>query len=170
MAKRIKVTYYDNYNYDLDMYRKNYQEENELTDEDMSEVSDDNIYDFLNGQLEAEWHYFCDNLEHSENNDTPCVILGTLGLWSGRKTIVPVVCVDLQTAINKCIASNDYVSIKQNCGHLEVNSVHHDGTNTFEIYLLNERGINAHNRLENGDGNANLENKCYHKAIKGYLF
>lgn len=170
MAKRIKVTYYDNYNYDLDLYKEAYQECNDLTDEEMAEVSDNEIYEFLNDQLSMEWDDFCENLKYSKNNDAPCVIIGTLGLWHGRKDIVPVACDDLQTAINKCINNMDYVSIKQNCGHLEVSAVHHDGTNTFEIYLLNDRGINAKNRIESGEGSAYLGNKCYHKALKDYLF
>lgn len=170
MAKRIKVTYYDNYNYDLDLYKEAYQECNDLTDEEMAEVSDNEIYEFLNDQLSMEWDDFCENLKYSKNNDAPCVIIGTLGLWHGRKDIVTVACDDLQTAINKCINNMDYVSIKQNCGHLEVSAVHHDGTNTFEIYLLNDRGINAKNRIESGEGSAYLGNKCYHKALKDYLF
>lgn len=170
MAKRIKVTYYNNYDYDLDFYKEAYQECYDLTDEEMAEVTYNEFYEFLNDQLSMEWDDFCENLKYSKNNDVPCVIIGTLGLWHGRKDIVPVACDDLQTAINKCINNMDYVSIKQNCGHLEVSAVHHDGTNTFEIYLLNDRGINAKNRIESGEGSAYLGNKCYHKALKNYLF
>ena len=48
-------------------------------------------------------------------------------------------------------------------GYLEVNIYHHDGCNTFEIHLLNNKGLNA------GE-NANMNNKCYHKAMSRYLF
>lgn len=63
----------------------------------------------------------------------------------------------------------DYCIIKQVCGHLEVTGIHHDGRNTFEIHLLNDKGVDAMYRLDNGYGNANLECRCYHKAIKDYL-
>ena len=56
------------------------------------------------------------------------------------------------------------ITIKKVNGHLEITQVHHDGTNHFEIHLLNDKGIKASER-------ADLSNKCYHKAIKEmYLY
>ena len=170
MAKKIKTTYYDNYDYDFDAYKESYQECNELTDEEMEDVSDNTIFDYIWECLDMEWDDFFSNLAYSKFANTPCVITGSLGLWTGRHGIVPVKCDNLESAIRKCVNNMDYICIKQNCGHLEVTGIHHDGSNTFEIHLLNSKGIDAADRIDYGIGNANLECRCYHKAISGYLF
>lgn len=170
MAKRIDITLYDNYDYDFDDYKESYQECYELTDEDMEDVSETEIWDFINDSLEMEWNDLFANLEYSKFANTPCVITGTLGLWNGRPTIVPVVCQDIASAIRKCANKVDYIKVKQVNGHLEVTGIHHDGSNHFEIHLLNDKGIHASDLIEEGYGNANLECRCYHKSLNGYLF
>ena len=80
MAKRIDITLYDNHDYDFDDYKESYQECYELTDEDMEDVSENEIWDFINDSLAMEWDDLLTNLKYSKNADTPCVITGSLGL------------------------------------------------------------------------------------------
>ena len=170
MAKKIEITLFDNLNYNFEDYKESYQECYELTDEEMVEVSDNDIWDFIYDSLEMEWDDLFANLKYSKNADVPCVITGTLGLWHGRPTIVPVACDSIESAIRKCANDMDYVIVKQVNGHVEVTGVHHDGRNHFEIHILNDKGIHANDLIEEGWGRADLSNRCYHKAIKGYLF
>lgn len=170
MAKKIDITLFDNLNYDFEDYKESYQECNELTDEEMEDVVDSDIWDFIYDSLAMEWDDLFVNLKYSENANKPCVITGTLGLWHGRPTIVPVPCDDIESAIRKCANDMDYVIVKQVNGHLEVTGVHHDGRNHFEIHILNDKGINAKNLIDEGWGNANLSCRCYHKSLNGYLF
>ena len=170
MAKKISVTLFDNLNYNFDEYKKSYQECNELTDEEMVDVSDNEIFDFISDCLDMEWADLFFNLKYSKNANKPCVITGTLGLWHGRPTIAPLPCEDFESAIRKCANNMDYVIVKQVNGHIEVTGVHHDGCNHFEIHLLNDKGINAKNLIKDGCGNANLSCRCYHKSLNGYLF
>ena len=98
------------------------------------------------------------------------MITGSLGLWYGRPSIVPLVCEDIESAIRKCANNMDYVIVKQVNGHLEVTGIHHDGSNHFEIHILNDKGIRAKELIEEGKGDANLSCRCYHKSLNGYLF
>lgn len=112
-------------------------------------------------EFDFEFECFMDNLLFSEY-DTNCVVCGSLGLWYGRREICPEKFSSLSDAIRAALRSADYYEIKQVNGHIEVTAVHHDGRNYFEIYLLNEKGLFTQN--------GNLENRRYHRAIKGYIF
>lgn len=109
-----------------------------------------------------EWEDLLDNLKYSQYNKCECVVMGCLGLWFGNRDIIPTRESNLIDAIKRCVGERDYVIIKMVNGHIEVKSIHHDGTNDFEIYCLNKLG-------ENTMG-ADLTKKCYHKLIRGFLF
>ena len=170
MAKKIDITLYDNLDCDFDAFKESYQECYELTDEEMAEISDTEIWEFINDTLDLEWDDLLTNLKYSKNADKPCVITGSLGLWYGRPNIEPLACEDIESAIRKCVNNMDYVVIKQVNGHLEVRATHHDGSNHFEIHILNDKGIRAKELIEEGKGDANLSCRCYHKSLNGYLF
>ena len=88
-------------------------------------------------------------------NETFC-ITGTHGLWWGRPEIVPVMKEGLLNAIDKCNGRdiND-IEVKFNLqnGYLDLYAHHHDGTNCYQIHLLNKNGVkwfqNAIDRHEN---------------------
>ena len=77
---------------------------------------------------------------------------------------------DLASAVEKCIGGEQYITINKVNGHLEIETSNHDGSMYFQIKLLNERGIKAHERIEYEYGNADLSNPCYHKAMTKYLY
>lgn len=78
----------------------------------------------------------CSNLTCSKIADYPAIITGTLGLWDGKKEIVPVTCDSVARAIYRCI-NNDYqVIYEDENGDLFVEDYHHDGVNVFKISLL----------------------------------
>lgn len=161
MGKRIDIVLYDNYNGydDSEVWNEAYEEFLELNGLSETEYS---FEEFISEEMIRDWNDLKCNLKYSKNN-TECVIVGSLGLWNGRKIIVPMKQNSVWDAICKCVANNDYCIVKQINGHVEVTSIHHDGRNEFEIHLLNEKGINA-------SENANLNNRCYYKAIKNYIF
>ena len=89
------------------------------------------------------------------------VITGALGLWNGKHTIIPTREDNLEDAFWRCASDMERVEIYDNNGVIEINAYHHDGGNSFSIYQLNSKGVNA------GD-NADLEKKTYHKKIRLY--
>ena len=68
---------------------------------------------------------------------TRCVITGNLGLWNGRKTIVPTLVDNLYNAVSECLKDAYDVVLKVKDNVLYVENHHHDGTNCFEIRLVN---------------------------------
>ena len=113
---------------------------------------------------------FKSNLEYSKWN-VPCMITGSLGLWSGRPTIAPVLCDNLVEAIEKCFGSCDDLEVNLENGHLEVLAKHHDGTNCFEIHILSKKGLREVERPKYTWYGEDYEPKPYwFKNIYGYLF
>ncbi len=158
--ERISVTLYDNYNIDFDEYKNYYKEfceDNEIDFDENDENDDNEVWDYINRDMEDFW----DNLKYELkcfNNDT-FVINGELGLWNGRPTIEPKVVDGLIEAIATCNTNSiEYLIVKQDGKNVYVTAIHHDGRNEFTISLLNDKGINA------GE-NADLSKKCYHKNI-----
>lgn len=109
---------------------------------------------------EEELDMLFENIDYS-NENWDCVVCGVIDMWNGRKEIYPTRFPCLTDAIRATIYQADFIEIKQVNGHIEVKAAHHDGTNAFQIYLLNENGITT----ENGD----LSNRRYHRAIKGSI-
>lgn len=65
---------------------------------------------------------FWDNINYSAYNKLPCVVTGILGLWNGKKSIVPVKTDSLFRAIQKCITRGiENIVVKQNGNIIEVN-------------------------------------------------
>ena len=158
MAKKavlVNQKLYDDYNIDFDELREVYAQ---IADDNTILNSRDNDSAFIEwvyGEyLNSEWIDLLDNIKYSKYGNIPCVVVGTLGLWNGRKDIYPTKCDDLVSASNVIVILNN--------GCIEVNAMHHDGTNCFEIHLLNKLGIDTMG--------ADLTKPCYYRQICGYLF
>ena len=168
MAKKINFVYFDNTDYDFEEYKALLLEV--YNNIDKEEVTDKDVFDYISVCQQDDFDDFFTNLMYSENNDKYCVITGRLGLWNGRPQIEPCVCSNVTDAIKKCLFDKEYCIIKQVNGHLEVTGIHHDGRNRFEIHLLNDKGIDAYDRIREGWGRANLADRHYHKSLGDYLF
>lgn len=136
-----------------------------LAEDERDIQKDSNEYFELYGLfIENDFDDFLLNVKHSTHN-TNCIVLGTIGRWNGTYDIIPQRFNNLVDAINACCSGADlsYLTITKVNGHLEICVPHHDNTNYFEIHLLNKKGIFA------GE-NADLSNRCYHKAMEKYLY
>ena len=71
------------------------------------------------------------------------IITGSLGLWFGRRQIIPVgVFSTPYEAIMGCCGSSDDLRIYTEAyNKLVVEAIHHDGVNKFEIRQLNTAGL-----------------------------
>ena len=156
MATTIKeVTLYNDYNVNEEDYRECYQEFCEVNEIDPKEETP---WDYIYETLRLEWEDMLYNIEHS-NYDEECVVIRKVGLWFGNREIEPARESNLVDAIKNCVGNCEYSIIKIVDGHIEVKGIHHDGTNDFEIHLLNKKGKYA------GE-NADLTKECYYRKIK----
>ena len=117
-----------------DEWRKEFFEStgHEGTDEEINEYYAEYIDDFL-----ANMQYAKDK----DGNDlwgAKVVISGTLGLWDGKKTIVPEVAKDFEHALWLCIDNADYCKVYKEYSKIIIETTHHDGTNVFTLQFLTE--------------------------------
>lgn len=157
MAKQTivkEMTLYNDYDYNVEDYRDKYLDYCNCNDIEV----DDEIPDwYISRKLDDDWCRLVDKLINEYN--TECVLVGSLGLWWGSPTIVPQRFDSVFNAISKCIEKMDYVKVSIVNGHFEIKAMHHDGTNEFEIHILNKLGQKTMG--------ADLTKECYHCKIKG---
>lgn len=106
---------------------------------------------------------FMESLRYSSIAKRACVITGRLGLWNGSPEIAPTVCGTMEEAIYKCVNKCDECRISQHASTIIVEGFHHDGTNRFEIHVLNGKGRNA------DESRCDLSRREYHLTLKDYL-
>lgn len=106
---------------------------------------------------------FMGGLRYSSIAKRACVITGRLGLWDGSPEIAPIVCKTMEEAIYRCVNKCDDCRISQHDSTIIVEGFHHDGTNRFEIHVLNEKGRNA------DESRCDLSRREYHLTLKDYL-
>lgn len=98
------------------------------------------FWDYYNNSINDEIESFWDSLKWLKNSkyNSKCVVTGTLGLWSGNYDIAPTLFTSIYDAMKKCASKADdlYVSVNDNI--IDIKAYHHDGTNSFEIRLLND--------------------------------
>ena len=156
MATTIKnATLYNDYDYNIEDYRDAYLD---YCDANGIDVEDEVSMWFIQNMIDDEWFSLLDDILENNPYNVDCVVLGTLGLWNGKKQIVPTREKTLMEAIKNCCRGCDYNRIDIVDGHIEVKSVHHDGTNVYEIHILNKRGQKSIY--------PDLTKSCYHLKIK----
>lgn len=106
---------------------------------------------------------FMENLRYSSIAQRACVITGRLGLWNYSLKIAPLVCKTMVEAIYKCVNECDQCRISQRASTIIVEGFHHDGTNRFEIHVLNGKGLDA------DESRCDLSRRVYHLTLKDYL-
>lgn len=147
--------------YDSENYMSEDEYKKMIEEEGMDKENCLDYWDWVADTLSEDY----EDLRHQVERIFPyeeCVIVGSVGLWYGRRDIEPTKVRSVFKAIEKCCSNMDSVVIKQVNGHFEIKAGHHDGSNYFDIYLLNEKGIYTQK--------GNLANRRYHKAIKQYVF
>ena len=151
--------------------REYYLETIEMLKEDDMECDweEDNDTDFMDWESTQKGYDFDDlitNLNYSPIKNKMCVIVGSVGTWRGRFEIEPYFCKDIETAIQKCVEGCEIRSIIRKGNHIEVNVYHHDGSNSFNIFVLNDLG---ETRYRN-NGEVSIHNSQNTFKIPKYIF
>lgn len=106
---------------------------------------------------------FIEEIEYSEVAQRPCVVCGTVGTWQGDRAICAKRFDNLKDAIYACVNPCGEVVISQRASNILVDGYHHDGTNHFEIHVLNDKGVLA------DENRCNLSRREYQLTLKDYV-
>lgn len=137
---------YDNHNVNYDDWYEEFKSYCEDNDIDFSKYDEDSQYfhEWVWNTLNMYWDDFIYNLQHDKDNNVDCVVTGKVGRWNGNFDIVATHFATLEKAIYACIKDCDYITITQTeDGAIDVWAAHHDGSHSFTIHKLNERGYDA---------------------------
>lgn len=167
----LQDTYYDSRYFALMPY-KDYAKM--CREEDVRPKPKDSqaYYDDIAERTEMELDDFKSNLECSENNK-PCMLTGSDGLWDGRHTLCPVKYNSLLEGIEDIMrrAVCDDWEIILTEGYLELRGLHHDGTNVYELHLLSAKGLKEVERPKyTWEGHDYNPKPDWYRKIYGWLF
>lgn len=109
------------------------------------------------------FEFFIDWLGSTEVTNRPCVVCGTVGTWRGDRTICAKRFDNMKEAIYACVDRCDEVVISQRASNILVDGNHHDGTNHFEIHVLNDKGVHA------DENRCDLSRREYQLTLKDYV-
>ena len=120
----------------------------EITDEWRKEFFESMGHEGTDGEISEYYAEYIDdflaNMQYAKDKDgndlwgAKVVISGTLGLWDGKKTIVPEVAKDFEHALWLCIDNADYCKVYKEYSKIIIETTHHDGTNVFTLQFLTE--------------------------------
>ena len=130
---------------------------------------EDNDTDFMDWESTQKGYDFDDlitNLNYSPIKNKTCAIVGSVGTWRGKFEIEPYFCKDIETAIYKCVEGCEIRSIIRKGNHIEVNVYHHDGSNSFNIFVLNDLGESRYRE----NGKVSIHNSQNTFKIPKYIF
>lgn len=104
---------------------------------------------------EDEWNWECeqDYLEEFFKGKT-VGFFGVIGLWNGIYKVGNIG--DFWTLYYKAVRDCDYIKIYDENGHLYLTCSHHDGTNCFEIKILNDDAEDYYDRWSYGNDNRKM--------------
>ena len=142
---------FNNYDINYDAFYLDYVEWCNDNDRTPDTRESQSFYNYVYSSLDIEWDDLMVNIKYDNDCQEECVVLGTLGLWTGRHEINAKKFFGLKDAINACVTNIDYIIIKEENGVIYVNAIHHDGVNIFEIHKLNKKGksIQTEEKLDN---------------------
>lgn len=106
---------------------------------------------------------FIEEIEYSDVAQRPCVVCGTVGTWQGDRAICAKRFDNMKDAIYACVNRCDEVVISQRASNILVDGYHHDGTNHFEIHVLNDKGVRA------DENRCDLSRREYQLTLKDYV-
>lgn len=142
----IYSNYYDS---DREKYTREYLFEEYATEEGwetIDDIPDNRVWEEMNFNDEIEWDDARAEMRNFFEGKT-LLVTGYAGTWRGNLAGGAIIGYD---ELWKCWEHCDYVEIYDEGGHFYINSTHHDGTNSWEIRILTEQGINAYDNWNYG--------------------
>lgn len=134
MAKRNIIYSSELRDWTSDKFKQDYRINHELSEEEMSEVTDDTLYD--EAVFENEEWLSCEreNLDVKLSNNI--IIIADLDLWNGHKSGYKVIGNNLNNILS--CSSSDYYEVYCDSYNVRAESAHHDGTNSYLFREIKE--------------------------------
>lgn len=126
----------------------------------------EHYYEIVGDLLSWDYNDLITNLKHCVYNKQKWAVEGMLGLWNGHVQIVPKVFDNLLDAIYACVHKCDYIKITKNYSTIEVEAIHHDGTNRFTLKCLSDLGEIRYGN----NGQVSLNNRKNIMTLPQWLF
>lgn len=133
----------------------------EPVEEDSSE-----FWDWCAQEARYDYDASKDNLAACKLKDRLFAVTGKLGLWWGQPDIVQQTCKGLLECIEKCNGRdiNDIEAVLDTvAGCVTVRAFHHDGTNVYNLWLLNKNGERWARNAEERYEDININSHWYTK-------
>lgn len=145
-------TIYDNYN-PWDTYTDEVLKEMALECgwvESESEITDEMLYEWRYEEMEIDWEVAKESLIDYFGSET-VIFFGDVGLWHGTYKCGDIG--EFWDLFYKATEDCDYWKFYDINGHLYLTCSHHDGTNHFEIKILNDDAEDYYDRWSYGTDN-----------------
>ena len=112
------------------------EHEDDELEEDEEPEQPESEYDYTSRLMEDDWYELRTDLDHIEKTRKEnWFVAYTLDLWDGRPRGLGVR-PNLKKALDDCFEDYNTVVTSEDGKHIEVEAVHHDGTNTFSLYPI----------------------------------
>lgn len=118
--------------------------------DDESEITDQMLIDWRYDEDEMQWQIVIKELEEFFKGKT-VGFFGSVGRWNGTYKVGDIG--DFWTLYYKAVRDCDYIKIYDENGHMYLTCSHHDGTNHFEIKILNDDAEDYYDRWSYGNDN-----------------
>ena len=165
LFKKPRVIFDSEPNYDD---AKQYLIEKAIEDgENPDDITDDDIYEEANFEVEMNFNDEIDNLNKTLNGRVICI--ANLGLWHGRVSGYAICDNNLNTVMRQ--AQGDYYRVMYNGNDIVAEDCHHDGTNYYTFRELRE-DTNYEvllNKLYSGEEVSQKLINRYTKSLKPYV-
>lgn len=133
MARRNYVLFNNYEGYDFDEYKKC------MLEEGKEKVLDEYVW-FRIGDVQGEdWDNAKRQLE-DDFNDSQVLVVGTTGRWDGNFPAGKL-CKSIGDALSEALVNCEYQKVWYEKGHLYLEGTHHDGTNTYEVKKVTDKGL-----------------------------
>jgi hypothetical protein len=140
-----------------------------LTSEDNDNYNVDDEHDYwqwIEEQQRLDFEDLIVNLKYSAYGKNSVMVVGTLGLWYGKRDIEPTYFENVEKAIYACISNCELQSVERVGNTIEIVVAHHDGRNCFTLVFLSDKGHERYMR----NGKVSLNNRENIKKIGDFIF
>jgi hypothetical protein len=162
MKKAAERIIYNNY----DLWEDYAEDAREILTENGEEITDEKIWDQIDFQNEINWEDAQGALTDFFDGEN-WILFGYTGRWDGN---YKAGCVfdDFMKMFYTAAKDCDYVKFWDENGHFYLMCSHHDGTNTYEIRKITDRGSEYLKNWEYNWSDSRTEEYIHDQIIKRY--